>query len=145
MFAIPITDILPIHPPPDIRKGESIGAWIERLAAANHASFLTLLKHVETMARSVGFAQALGDLTGVPVGQITCMWNEFKQSFWDHKGFCPIQDCGYCAKNGYNLSRHLACIHDIGVKWHYCPRCDFKTKLHSHMTNHLVRVHDLKV
>ncbi|MFX1366347.1 MAG: C2H2-type zinc finger protein [Promethearchaeota archaeon] len=37
-------------------------------------------------------------------------------------------ECDYKAKNSSHLTRHLANKHDIGIKWHYCPKCDYKAK-----------------
>lgn len=39
----------------------------------------------------------------------------------------------------FNLVRHLANIHNIGVKWINCPHCKFKTKTKNTLKNHLAR------
>jgi hypothetical protein len=166
---------VPVHPPPNVNGGESIGTWIETLAKANHTHFKVLFNYVEHRARKVGLCQALSDLTGFPTRHISRLANEFKSNFWEDPAQCPFRDChlqfarihnlfahlgdahglgltwhpcphcDYKAKSGGNLVKHLTRVHDIGVKWHHCPSCDFKGKLSEDLTRHLAQVHNIHV
>jgi hypothetical protein len=45
------------------------------------------------------------------------------------------------------LTRHLAFIHNIDVKWHPCPEdgCKYKAKENSHLKTHLAHIHNINV
>lgn len=48
---------------------------------------------------------------------------------WDHK-----------TKAAGDLTKHLANIHEIGVRWHHCPHCNYKVKFKGNLTGHLARI-----
>ena len=54
---------------------------------------------------------------------------------------CTQEGCDYKAKKKWNLTQHLADVHDIGVVWHYCEDCSFIAKQRSTVTRHINRWH----
>ncbi|GMH48678.1 hypothetical protein TrRE_jg1527 [Triparma retinervis] len=39
------------------------------------------------------------------------------------------------------ITQHLSSAHDIGVVWHFCPSCPYKSKSSSSLRQHLACVH----
>ena len=57
---------------------------------------------------------------------------------------CDFEGCGKKAKANSLITQHKATVHNIGVKWKYCPQCDFKAKMGGNITGHIARVHKSK-
>lgn len=52
---------------------------------------------------------------------------------------CDIPGCD-C--RGLILSQHFKSRHNIGVVWHHCPKCDYKSKARKTTKNHIEIMHD---
>ena len=69
---------------------------------------------------------------------------------WYH---CPQDNCEYRSKEFSKVKRHLANLHDIGVRWRYCDfrsrssgqLCSFKAKDDNSLKRHKADVHDIGV
>ena len=53
--------------------------------------------------------------------------------------------CNYRTKQKGHITRHLAAAHEIDVQWHKCHLCSFQAKQKSHVTRHLADKHDINV
>ena len=52
--------------------------------------------------------------------------------------------CDYKTKTAANL-KALKVIHNIGVVWHQCDNCDYKAKQASHLKVHKQHIHNIDV
>ena len=52
--------------------------------------------------------------------------------------FCDVGNCEKAFFSKSDLKKHKSYIHDIGVKWYYCPeeKCDYKSKDNSTLKRH---------
>lgn len=50
-------------------------------------------------------------------------------------------ECGKICHNKKLLKRHMAGIHNIGIKWHQCPFCIHKAKRKDNLKKHIRRAH----
>ena len=50
-------------------------------------------------------------------------------------------DCYFQIKYRKNIFTHLSYKHDLGVKWHYCPHCEYKAKTNGSIKSHLTHKH----
>jgi len=109
------------HPVP--RFDESVGSWIERIAADNQIQFNTLYWHILSLAQELGFIQALNKLTDVSVNRIAHLTNEFQRDFWRAPQRCPIKGCDYGPHTPTEISTHLQTEHNLGRNLLRCPYC----------------------
>jgi len=125
------------HPVP--RVDDSIGSWMEELAADNQIQFNTLYWHIVSLANEMGLYQALNTLTGISVNRISQFTNEFRQEFWKDLRKCPIKKCNYTALNHSKMAVHLQIQHNLGRNLLHCPYCTHqvpqirRVKLNNHI------------
>jgi hypothetical protein len=59
---------------------------------------------------------------------------------------CDQPKCFYVTERKSCLIQHKMVIHDIGVKWYYCPhnKCNYKAKKRQDVTLHKVNIHNFE-
>jgi hypothetical protein len=141
-------------------KGKSIAGGVERTGSENTGKEEDVVRHDLLVCQPCDedvevFADGKTNSRGVGVdgvdgvnGQVAARLYEYDKEEMKKRPFrCKQRGCNYRAKERFMIKRHLADIHDIGVKWHPCPQegCEYKAKQRSHIKEHLAYIHCIGV
>ena len=132
---------LPIHP--KFSTEDTISSWINTLAKENAIEFDIMLMYIGNLANHYGFFPALEAITSIPSSELKLLKNELRERFWENNTDCAINNCSYKTNNTFNLKRHLAFKHNLGVTWYTCGKCNFKSRSSENLTRHLASQHDI--
>ncbi len=141
-----MNEVYPLLAHPQPLRDEKVSSWFQRIALANFIEFDLFFKYVETVARSLGFEKAVKMITQVYDEKYGQMINDLRKKPRINEGQCPFKDCNFktISKNRIEtLRKHLALMHDVGVKWFFCEICGYRAKMFRYITKHKAKVHNI--